>query len=282
MGKSIDLTGKRYGKLTVLHKNPERNAAGCVMWECKCDCGNVKTYSTNSLNRGAVTSCGCGQVKMDDLTGQRFGRLTVIKVDRYEPKSHSTRWICKCDCGKEKSVLASCLKDGKVTSCGCFSSEQKSKRTKTHGFGNEDRLYRIWSGMKSRCYSECDRNFKRYGARGITVCPEWHKDFMAFREWSLSNGYQDDLSIDRIDNDGPYSPENCRWTSMKTQNNNRRTNVYITYRGETHTAAEWALITGIKAETLVSRKAHGWSDAECIEVPVSQSNNQLTRKKNSK
>lgn len=249
------------------------------MWECCCDCGNTKLYSTNELNKGAVTSCGCGQIKMDDLTGQRFGRLTVVRPDKYSPKSHGTRWLCKCDCGKQKTVLASCLKRGLTISCGCFSSEQKSKRTKTHGFGNRDRLYRIWSNMKSRCYSQTDRNFKRYGARGIEICQEWRTDFLKFREWAIANGYQDGLSIDRIDNNKGYSPDNCRWADRTTQSNNRRTNVFITYHGETHTIAEWAMITGVKSATLASRKAHGWSDEECIEIPVSQSNNQATRKK---
>ncbi len=279
MGKSIDLSGKRYGKLVVVCKTDKRDAAGCVMWECCCDCGNTKLYSTNELNKGAVTSCGCGQIKMDDLTGQRFGRLTVIRPDKYSPKSHGTRWLCKCDCGKKKTVLASCLKRGLTISCGCFSSEQKSKRTKTHGFGNRDRLYRIWSNMKSRCYSQTDRNFKRYGARGIEICQEWRTDFLKFREWAIANGYQDGLSIDRIDNNKGYSPDNCRWADRTTQSNNRRTNVFITYHGETHTIAEWAMITGVKSATLASRKAHGWSDEECIEIPVSQSNNQATRKK---
>lgn len=278
MGKSIDLTGRKYGKLTVLRKTPERDAAGCVMWECQCECGTIKSFSTNVLNSGKVKTCGCGQNKLEDLTGKRFGRLTVIRVDKYEPSSHSTRWLCRCNCGNEKSVLASCLKAGTITSCGCYSSEQKSKRSKTHGYGNKDRLYRIWSKMKSRCYSPSDRNYHRYGGRGIEICPEWRRDFMAFRNWSIDSGYQDNLSIDRIDNNGPYSPDNCRWTDRKVQNNNRRTNVYITYKGETHTAAEWAEITGIKEATLVMRKRNGWSDAECLEIPPMPQNNQTTRK----
>lgn len=279
MGVSIDLVGRTYGKLTVLRKTLERDASGCVMWECKCDCGTIKAFSTNVLNSGKVTSCGCGQNRLEDLTGRRFGRLTVVALDHYESTSHSTRWKCLCDCGKEKSVLASSLKSGNTTSCGCYSSEQKSKRSKTHGFGNENRLYRIWSDMKSRCYSQADRNYKRYGARGIEICAEWRYNFIAFRTWALSHGYDDSLSIDRIDNDGPYSPDNCRWATKRTQNNNRRTNVFITYHGETHTAAEWSNITGIKAATLVARKRHGWSDTECIEVPALQSNNQTTRNK---
>lgn len=280
MGKSVDLTGRTYGKLTVLRKTSDRNSAGCVMWECRCECGTVKSFSTNVLNGGKVKSCGCGQNKLEDLRGKRFGRLTVIALDKYEPTSHSTRWFCRCDCGKEKRVLASCLKSGKVTSCGCYSSEQKSRRSKTHGYGNEDRLYRIWSGMKSRCYSPDDRNYQRYGARGVEICPEWRSDFMTFRTWAVSHGYEDSLSIDRLDNDGPYSPDNCRWATKRTQNNNRRTNVYITYNGETRTAAEWARITGIKEATLVMRKRNGWSDAECLEILPTPQNNQTTRRNN--
>lgn len=278
MGKSIDLTGRKYGKLTVLHKTPERDSAGGVMWECRCECGTIKLFSSNVLNSGKVKTCGCGQNKLEDLTGKKFGRLTVIEADKYEPSSHSTRWRCRCDCGKEKHILASCLKAGTVTSCGCYSSEQKSKRSKTHGYGGKDRLYRIWSGMKSRCYSLSDRNYRRYGARGIEVCQEWQSDFMAFRTWAVANGYRDGLSIDRIDNDGMYSPDNCRWADRKLQNNNRRTNVYITYKGETHTASQWAGITGIKESTLVMRKRNGWSDSECLEITPSPNNNQMTRK----
>lgn len=278
MGKSIDITGKRYGKLTVLRKTDERDSSGCVMWECACDCGTIKNVSTNCLNRGTVKSCGCEQIRLEDLTGKKFGRLTVVELDRYDPKSHSTKWKCVCDCGKEKTVLASCLKSGNTTSCGCYDLEQKSKRSWKHGIGNENRLYRIWGGMKSRCYSTADRNYKRYGGRGIKVCKEWLSDFTVFQSWALSHGYQDSLSIDRIDNDGDYTPDNCRWATKKVQSNNRRTNVYITYNGETHTLAEWADITGIKELTLAQRKRFGWSDSECIEVPVSPKNNQTTRK----
>lgn len=162
MGRSVDITGKRYGKLVVLRKTTGRDSAGCVLWECRCDCGNIKLVSTNCLNTGSVQSCGCGQNKLEDLTGRRFGRLTVIELDKYETKNHSTRWKCICDCGKEKSVLAGCLKSGNTTSCGCYSSEQKSKRSRKHGFGNENRLYRIWSCMKTRCYSPADPNYKRH------------------------------------------------------------------------------------------------------------------------
>ena len=122
--------------------------------------------------------------------------------------------------------------------------------------------------MKSRCYSEKDRNFIRYGARGIYVDNCWRHDFVAFKKWALDNGYSDELSIDRIDNDGPYTPNNCRWATKVKQNNNRRTNVVISYNGETKTVAEWSKITGIKAATLTQRKRNNWTDNDCIEIPV--------------
>jgi hypothetical protein len=278
MGKSIDLVGKDFGHLTVLRKTSERNASGCVMWECLCVCGNKKLYSTNDLNKGSAKSCGCMQTQFEDLTGKRFGRLVVLASEGYHEKSHSVQWKCRCDCGKEKIVLGGNLKTGKTVSCGCYSSEQKSLRSWKHGIGNENRLFRIWAGIKQRCYNPNVRNYKRYGARGITMCDEWLDSFLTFQKWALENGYSDNLSIDRIDNNGNYCPENCRWTSTKKQNNNRGTTVFITYKGETHSVAEWSEITGIHASTLAQRKRNGWSDVECLEVPVDVKNNQTTRK----
>lgn len=268
MGKSVNIVGKKYGRLLVTGKSDRRGADGSIMWDCLCECGGKKLVSTNALNTGSVKSCGCMQNKFVDLTNQKFGRLTVTSCAGYDNKGHSYKWNCICECGKSVVVLGSSLKAKRTVSCGCYSSEQKSIRSKTHGVGNENRLYRIWSGMKTRCYSQADHNYKRYGARGITMDENWRNDFVAFREWALQNGYKDDLSIDRIDNDGPYSPQNCRWSSKKDQNNNRRTNTYITYKGETRTVSEWAEITGIKKATLAQRKRNGWTDEECIEVPV--------------
>lgn len=213
-----------------------------------------------------------------DMTGQKFGRLTVIAHAYYDSTSHQSIWKCQCSCGKITYVNRSNLIRGMTKSCGCYNIESL-KRCKTHGFNSKDRLYRIWSGIKSRCYNKFVKIFDRYGGRGIKMCDEWKNDFMAFREWAISTEYNDNLSIDRIDNDGDYCPENCRWATRIIQCNNRRTNVFITYNGEVHTLAEWSRITGIKELTLASRKRNGWTDKECIEVPVSQENNQTTRKK---
>lgn len=278
MAKSVDLVGKKYGKLFVVSKSEKRDSSGSIMWKCSCDCGREKLVSTSDLKKGTVKSCGCARNKFQNLVGMKFGRLTVLSLSEKSETAHTFYWKCLCDCGKETLVLGTSLKSGNTVSCGCYSSEQKSIRSKTHGTGNEDRLYRIWSGMKSRCYSVSDHNFCRYGARGIFVDDAWRNDFTEFRKWAIKNGYQHDLSIERIDNDGPYSPDNCRWATKSEQNNNRRSSVYITYNGETFTISEWSKKTGIRPATLARRKRCGWSDNDCIEIPVSQKNNQATRK----
>ena len=168
-------------------------------------------------------------------------------------------WLCKCDCGENTIVPAAKLTNGKTKSCGCLKKEtSKPPIIVKHGM-SYSRLYKVWKDMKGRCYRPTSCRYHTHGERGIKVCPEW-MSFEIFAKWALSNGYQENLTIDRINNDGNYEPTNCRWATPKEQANNRRTNHLISHNGETHTIKEWSEITGINYYTLLERiNRLGWS-----------------------
>lgn len=188
-----------------------------------------------------------------DITGKKFGLLTVVELD-HSKTGHKTYWICRCDCGNVKSVRSDSLKDGSIRSCGCLKRIQNKtnlSRT-THGMSHT-RLYGIWSGMRQRCYNKNEACWARYGGRGITVCDEWLDSFEKFAEWAIGNGYDEDLTIDRIDNSGPYSPDNCRWVNASEQCRNRRTNIDITIGNSTRTLVEWCEIFELSYKTVYAR-----------------------------
>lgn len=154
-------------------------------------------------------------MKLINLTGQKFGRLTVI--ERHDQK----RWKCVCDCGNTTFSDGYQLRHGIAMSCGCYQKESCSAYHKTHG-SSKTRLYRIYNKMKERCYRTTNDNYKWYGALGIQVCDEWLNNFETFKEWALSHGYSDNLTIDRIDPTKNYEPSNCRWLTIQDQQKNRR------------------------------------------------------------
>ena len=190
----------------------------------------------------------------EDLTGQRFGRLTVIEfVPNDKPHAY---WKCQCDCGNTIKTTTCSLRSGHSASCGCLNREKIIASCRVHGQWNT-RLYRIWDKMKTRCYNSNSKAYKDYGGRGITVCDEWKNDFKAFYDWSMANGYTDELSIDRIDVNGNYEPSNCRFADRKTQQRNRRDNIKIEYQGEKQCLVDIARLLGIRPDVLYYRYHKG-------------------------
>lgn len=206
--------------------------------------------------------------KLIDLTGHRYGRLTVLRMAP-RVKGRGVEWVCKCDCGKETVVKANSLRQGNTKSCGCLHREILIRRNRKHGRaarGNKSRLYGIWSRMRQRCSDPGTEDYERYGGRGITVCEEW-QDFQAFHDWACANGYRDDFSIERIDNDGDYEPDNCKWIPMERQARNKRNNHLVSFQGKTKTLAEWAEETGIDSSLLRYRLKH-WSVEEALNKDI--------------
>lgn len=229
MSRAKDLTGMRFGRLTVIERVPSKSRH--ARWKCLCDCGNYTEALSNNLKSGSKISCGCAAHKgspnispsnYNDLTGRRFGRLVVIK--RISPIGHKVRWLCHCDCGAEKDIAAYELTSGNTRSCGCLQAESR-RMPKKHG-GRGTRLYNVWKTMRQRCMNKNHGSYRYYGARGIRICEEW-SDFQVFHDWALENGYDQDAprgqcTLDRIDPNGNYEPSNCRWVDAATQNANRR------------------------------------------------------------
>ena len=206
----------------------------------------------------------------DKNVGEHHDHITVLEKLKEKTKDGRTIYLCKCDCGKYFKTSVSSVH--KIKSCGCMTKEYIARGQRTHG-ESKTRLYEVWHRMKERCYREKHKSYPEYGGRGITICEEWKNSYVAFRDWALANGYDENAeymvcTLDRIDVNGNYEPSNCRWVSMKVQCNNKRNNHTLTYNGETHTIAEWAEITGIQHCTLSRRLKKGWSVEKTLSTPL--------------
>lgn len=194
-------------------------------------------------------------MRFQDLTGQHYNKLTVIEYVGKNRRGQSM-WLCRCDCGNFTTVSSANMKAGSTKSCGCHrsqsSSERLRKRITTHNLSTTS-LYSKYDNIKQRCYNVTNKDYKYYGARDIKMCDEWRNNFKVFYDWSMANGYADDLTIDRIDNDSDYCPENCRWVTRAIQAKNRRTTKLLTYNGKTQTVTDWAHELGIPPTTLFGR-----------------------------
>lgn len=202
-----------------------------------------------------------------DLLGQKFGRLTVIG-ETTERDFSFVVWACRCDCGAAVLTSSNALRQGVTRSCGCLRKDMRVAGNVTHGGARgkrKERLYRLWKGMRQRCSNKKLAFAHRYVLRGIKVCDEWQNDYAAFREWALANGYRDDLSLDRIDPDGNYTPENCRWADWITQQNNRANNTRITVNGEHLTLAQAKRKYGIPTELHWKRRNRGWTERQALQ-----------------
>lgn len=272
----IDISGKRYGKLVAIKPTGEITSGG-IVWKCQCDCGNTKGVEAGYLNSGRIVDCGCGSLKrhqseerMVDITGKRFGSLTALK--RAESKrmygATKTRWLCRCDCGSEIIAITGALTSGQKKSCGCMTSKLIIKAHEKHG-KCYSKIYKVWGAIKFRCENPNCKEYKNYGGRGITVCPEWKENFQSFYDWAMENGYKDGLEIDRINNEGNYEPNNCEWTTRKEQQRNKRTNLIVEYNGEKKTLVEWSEEIGINYNTLFYRiKSKNWTVEEAFTTPI--------------
>lgn len=264
-----DITGQKFNSLTAIHPTEKRHK-GSVIWVFRCDCGNTAEFSIDHVEHGYKRSCGCnidGQKRFAapqrNLVGKRFGNVTVIKMMGHFSRKPWYESMVKCDCGNEFITKDTNLINGVTTRCSeCFFTTLRIFKHRDH------RLIGIWRAMISRCTNIDNARYSSYGGRGITVCKEWLASFDSFYEWAVANGYEEHLTIDRINNDGNYEPSNCRWTTYAIQNLNKRTNRYINYEGEMMTIKEASQKSGIPMKNISDRIRYGWSEYDATHIPL--------------
>ena len=275
--------GEKIGKLTVIEctnvvpGKRERNT-----WKCKCECGRVVYMKEGTLLFRTTKDCGmCGEHKSRHEVYSNGTKIGMLTIRGYIPSKtgmvEDEEYICDCDCGT-KGVIRTFLqlsgKDG-CKNCGCVNVQKMKNlhdKTRRHGL-SDTRIYDIYKGMMRRCYNPNEEMYYNYGGRGIYVCDEWkdqenYKGLKSFVEWAYKNGYDDTLSIDRIDNDGPYCPDNCRWATMVVQANNKRDSIQLTVGDTTYTYAQWEVASGINQNTIRRRCEKGYDPHDAVYTPT--------------
>lgn len=238
---------------------------------CRCDCGSQGFVAQiYHLESGKIWCCGCKKNHVKDITGQRYGRLLVLRLAR-ERKNGGSVWWCRCDCGVEKEIRSGSLrkKNGdKTVSCGCFQKEASSACHTTHGLSQTSDVYWTWVQMRYRCSSPSSDSYPSYGGRGIRVDPRWENFEIFMADMGPKPG--PDYTLERVNNNGNYGPDNVIWATPKTQSRNKRTNRLLTYEGRTMCLADWAAEKNMSPITLWGRLAANKSIAEALEKPVAK------------
>lgn len=263
--------GKTYNSWTIISFDKLGNN-GHRYYICRCVCGKERSVNIYNIKNNKSKSCGCQKkTTLKNLVGERFGRLTVIErvQNHIKPNGQpTTMWKCKCDCGNTTIVSTGNLKSGNTKSCGCLSIDlitDLGHKSAKHGL-THTHIYRVWKLMRERCYNKKKDNYKRYGGRGISVCDEWigENGFINFYNWAINNGYDESLQIDRINNDGNYCPENCRWVTNKINMRNRRVNHFIDTPFGNITIAEFAERINGDYDLIYSQISSGRHDIKWI------------------
>ena len=257
---TVIVPGMVIGKLTVIAP-AGTGIKGNPLWKVRCECGNELLANDRTLRSRTMTTCGCTD-QAEDIIGQKFGMLTVLSRATNNPNGVA-RYLCRCECGNEKIVPRTTLfHKTRLPNCGCYGLRVGAERFTTHGLSKSP-IHGIWIGMKSRCYNPNNPSFKNYGERGIYVCDRWKDSFENFHN-DMIGTYQPGLQLDRIDNNGPYSPDNCHWaTPTQNARNTRGNRLVKTVIGE-KTMAEQAEVSGVKYEVLRRRIEKGMPDALSI------------------
>lgn len=264
--------GKKFGRLTVIGKASQTSEYS-NQFLFQCECGNIIQEQPARVIKGHKISCGKCQFArlsakprfdINDYIGKKRGKITVISLAERTHDDRLWKLHCECECGNFIDVTPSQFNRGVIKSCGC---------TKGIGYNTKDMrtkhpLYGTWRQMMGRCYNKKANRYDRYGGRGIYVCEEWH-DFQKFAKWVDSiGGRPGGMTLDRIDNDGPYCPENCRFVTWEEQHTRKSSSVYFEYNGKKLTIAQWSREIGISWNTLDGRIRRGWSTEKALNTPV--------------